>query len=140
MKNFIFFILIGLFLCACSSYNDQISHEYDTQRYTQAYKTLQKATKKESNDWLLWKMQSGFITFGYFGAHYSINDLELAEQKFKIYESEGILSSLGSKVIATLSNDNVIAYRGFIFEGVFLNFYKALAFSSIGDDVQARIL
>lgn len=139
MKNFIFFVLIGLFLCACSPYNSQIKKEYDTQHYMQTYKTLQKATQSKSNDWLLWKMQSGFLTFGYFGAHFSLHDLEEAENQFKIYESKGLLSSVGSNVGATLSNDMAIPYRGLIFEGALLNFYKALAFSSIGDNTQARI-
>lgn len=139
LKNFIFFTLIGLFLCACSPYNTQITKEYDAQHYIQAYKILQKATKKQSNDWLLWKMQSGFLTFAYFGAHFSLYDLEAAEEQFKIYESKGLLSNAGANVGAILSNDMAIPYRGLIFEGVLLNFYKALAFSSIGDDVQARI-
>ncbi len=139
MKNFIFLILIGLFLSACSKYNAKITKEYDNQHYTQAYKTLQHATMKESNDWLLWKMQSAFITFSYFGPHFSLIDLEEAEQKFKINESEGLLSSVGENIGATLSNDLAIPYKGLVFEGVFLNFYKALAFSSMGDSVQARI-
>ncbi len=139
MKNFIFFMLVGLFFCACSPYNTQITREYDTQHYMQTYKTLQEATTSKSNDWLLWKMQSGFLTFEYFGAHFSLYDLETAEQQFKIYESQGLLSGLGANIGATLSNDMAIPYRGLIFEGVFLNFYKALAFSSIGDNVQARI-
>lgn len=139
MKNFIFFVLIGIFLCACSPYSNQITSEYDTQRYTQAYKTLQKATQSQSNDWLLWKMQSGFLTFGYFGAHFSLYDLESAEKQFKIYEGKGLLSNIGANVSSTLSNDMAMPYRGLIFEGALLNFYKALAFSSIGDNTQARI-
>lgn len=139
MKNFIFFVLIGLFLSACSPYSTQIKREYDTQHYTQTYKTLQKATKNKSNDWLLWKMQSGFLTFSYFGAHFSINDLENAETQFKVYESKGLLSNIGANVGATLSNDMAMPYRGMIFEGALLNFYKALAFSSLGDNTQARI-
>lgn len=139
MKNFIFFIFTMLFLCACSQYNDQILREYDSQHYAQTYKTLQKATQNQSNDWLLWKMQSGFLIFGYFGVHFSIDDLEAAENQFKIYESKGLLSSVGENVGATLSNDTAIHYRGLIFEGALLNFYKALAFSSIGYNAQARI-
>lgn len=139
LKNFIFFVLIGFFLSACSPYNARVKREYDTQHYMQTYKTLQKATKSKSNDWLLWKMQSGFLTFSYFGAHFSISDLEGAEKQFKIYEAKGLLSNIGANVGATLSNDMAIPYRGMIFEGVLLNFYKALAFSSLGDNTQARI-
>lgn len=132
-------MIIGLFLCACSPYNSQIKKEYDTQHYTQTYKTLQKATEGKSNDWLLWKMQSGFLTFGYFGAHFGLYDLEAAEQQFKVYESQGLLSGIGANVGATLSNDMAMPYRGLIFEGALLNFYKALAFSSLGNNEQARI-
>ncbi len=139
MRNFTFFLFIVIFFCACSPYNTQITGEYDRQHYTKVYKTLQKATDSDSNDWLLWKMQLGFLTFSYFGPHFSLDDLELAEQKFKIYESEGILSGISQNVGATFSNDMVIPYRGMIFEGAFLNFYKALAFSSIGNNAQARI-
>lgn len=139
LKNFIIFVLVGFFLSACSPYDTQIKREYDTQHYTQTYKTLQKATKNKSNDWLLWKMQSGFLTFSYFGAHFSIDDLEQAEVQFKIYEEKGLLSSVGENVGATLSNDMAMPYHGMIFEGALLNFYKALAFSSLGDNVQARI-
>ena len=127
MKNFIFFVLIGLFLSACSPIAHKLRENNDTQHYTQTYKTLQKATKNKSNDWSLWKMQSGFLTFSYFGAHFSINDLENAETQFKVYESKGLLSNIGANVGATLSNDMAMPYRGMIFEGALLSFSKALA-------------
>lgn len=139
MKNFIFLSIILLFFCACSPYSNQVRQEYDTSHYTQLYKTLHKATEKKSNDLLLWQMQSGFLTFSYFGPYFSIDDLEKAESLFKVYEANGLLSSIGSNIGATLSNDNAMPYKGYIYEGALLNFYKALAFSSIGDNVNARI-
>ncbi|RDU66006.1 hypothetical protein CQA53_05165 [Helicobacter didelphidarum] len=139
MKNLYFLPFFLLFLCACSQYQEQVKREYDGQYYVQTYKTLQKATQKKSNDLLLWQMQSAFLTFSYFGPYFSFMDFERAETTFKAYESEGLLAGVGANIGVALSNDMAIPYRGYIYEGVLLNYYKALAYSSIGDDVNARI-
>lgn len=139
LKNFICLPLLILLLYGCSPYNEQVKKEYDSSHYSTLYKTLEQATQKKNNDLLLWQMQSGFLTFSYFAPHFSLDDLEKAEVLFKGYESEGLLSNVGANIGATLSNDMAMPYKGYIYEGSLLNFYKALAFSSIGDSANARI-
>lgn len=137
--NVLILVFLSLFLSACSKYNERVKSEYDGHFYTHLYKTLHTAKKDKDNDLLLWEMQSSFLTFSYFGPYFSFSDFTRAENIFKIYEAQGIMSGIGANVAASLSNDLAIPYRGYIFEGTLLNFYEALAYSSVGDDEQARI-
>ncbi|STQ86701.1 hypothetical protein LS73_003220 [Helicobacter muridarum] len=141
MKNFIFFTIFAfvLCLCACSITEERIKAEYDKSDYKKTYRSIQKTISSNNNNVLLWQMQSGFLTFSQFGPVFSLIDLEKAESIYKKYEQEGILSSTFSSMAATLSNDNAIPYKGNVYEGSLLNFYKALAYSSIGDFVNARV-
>ncbi|WP_237416231.1 hypothetical protein [Helicobacter saguini] len=132
-------IFFSVFFSACSKYSEQVKREYDGHFYTHLYKTLHTAKKDKDNDRLLWEMQSSFLTFSYFGPYFAFDDLEKAENIFKVYESQGILSGIGANVAASLSNDLAMPYRGYIFEGALLNYYEALAYSSVGDDQNARI-
>lgn len=133
------FILLSIFFTACSKYSERVKSEYDAHHYMLLYNTLHTAKKEKDNDLLLWEMQSSFLTFSFFGPYYSFKDFERAENIFKEYEAKGILSGIGYGVAASLSNDLAIPYRGYIFEGALLNFYEALAYSSIGDYNKANV-
>lgn len=126
-------VFLGLFLLACSKYSEQVISEYDSHHYDKLYKTLHDAKGEKDNDKLLWEMQAGYLTFSYFAPHFSYDDLDKAEVAFKVSESAGIMSNVGANIGAALTNDLAIPYRGYIFEGVMLNLYKALALSSVGD-------
>ena len=139
MKNFFLLSFLVLCLCACSVTENNIRTKYDSANYISTYKGLQEAASKKNTNSLLWQMQSGFLNFSYFGPEFSIEDLDIAEKVYKKYEDEGILSGAFSTVAATFTNDRVLPYRGYVYEGSLLNFYKAMAYSSINDYTNARI-
>ncbi|RDU71236.1 hypothetical protein CQA66_06735 [Helicobacter aurati] len=142
MKNFIFFgffAIYSLCLTACATLEKQIQAEYDSDQYIRTYESIHKAMNTTTNNILLWKMQAGFLTFSYFGPVFSLIELDNAETIYKKYEQEGILSSAFNSVAATFSNDMSMSYKGNIYEGSLLNFYKALAYSSLEDSINARI-
>ena len=135
------FIISTLFLvlCACSNNTQYVKKDFDSSNYTKLYKTLYTNANKSSNETLLMQMQLGYTTFGVFRPSFAIFDLDTAERKFNQNQQSGLLSGIFSNVGATFSNDRAIAYRGYIYEGTLLNLYKAMAYSSIDDDVSARV-
>jgi hypothetical protein len=61
------------------------------------------------------------------------------ESAFKRYDLENLASTAASQASAVLVNDNVMAYRGYLYEAVLANTYKGLAFLSIAEAENARI-
>lgn len=101
--------------------------------YDFAYK---KAIKND--DSVLWGFQAG-ITGIQLGKDESFSVLESTEQVFNHYEAQGLLSGVFSNVGAVVVNENVKTYRGNIYEGVLMNYYKALLAMKGGNNALARV-
>lgn len=95
------------------------------------------ANQGEKSD-LLWNMQAGISAFQ-LGKDDSDSLLNVAEVQFSKYESEGLLSGVFDTLSSAAVNDNILPYRGYIYEGVLLNYYKALAAMSRKDFAIARV-
>ena len=63
----------------------------------------------------------------------AVHAYDETELHFKRYDLESFASAAGSQVGAVLVNDNVMSYRGYLYEAVLANTYKGLSFLEMGD-------
>lgn len=96
------------------------------------------AQKKAKNNDLLWLIQAGISGFTTQNAD-TLSLLDQSENRLLAFEQEGLLASTLSQVGSTLVNDNAREYRGNIYESIFVNYYKALAYLAQGDQARARV-
>lgn len=137
---FCLFILSG---CAKISL-DEVSKQYYEGNAKKAYELAQKGANREAKnqnatgDELLWQIQSGIIGFD-LQEKDATSLLEMAEANINQNELEGILSSFFKNTGALLVNDNIMPYKGFLYEGVMVNYYKALLYMSEKKYADARV-
>lgn len=134
-----------LILSGCSKISpDEVNKQYYEGNAKKAYELAQKGAnelergKTPKGDELLWQIQSGIIGFD-LGDQNAANLLEIAEENINQNELEGIISSFFKNTEAILINDNVIPYKGFLYEGVMVNYYKALLYMSEKKYADARV-
>lgn len=134
-------------LTGCSTVSlSEVSKQYYEGSANKAYEmakkgaNLPKKGEKEdaSGDELLWRIQGGIIGFdlkrGDAGAM-----LEIAEKNINQNELEGVLSGFFQNFGALLVNDTVMPYKGFLYEGAMVNYYKALYYLSQKKYADARV-
>lgn len=114
---------------------EKFAHTY---YYQDAKQASEFALKKSDDKDLLWLTQAGVSAFSA-GDESTLDLLEKSENLFSKYEGEGLLARGGAQVGATMVNDNAMAYKGNIYEGVFLNYYKALAQMEMGEANATRV-
>lgn len=114
---------------------EKFAHTY---YYQDAKQASEFALKKSDDKDLLWLTQAGVSAFSA-SDDSTLDLLERSENLFSKYEGEGLLARGGAQVGATMVNDNAMAYKGNIYEGVFLNYYKALAQMEAGEANAARV-
>lgn len=134
-------------LTGCSTVSlSEVSKQYYEGSANKAYEmakkgaNLPKKGEKDdaSGDELLWRIQGGIIGFdlkrGDAGAM-----LEIAEKNINQNELEGVLSGFFQNFGALLVNDTVMPYKGFLYEGAMVNYYKALYYLSQKKYADARV-
>lgn len=139
MKRFCSVIFLFLvFLFAGCAYQENLN-KFDSLYYGQKQQEAFEFSKKKSKNNLLWQIQSGVS--GYVSGNYkdSLSLLDAAEELLNKNQAQGILSSSLSNTGATLINDNVKSYQGNLYEGVMINYYKALDALLLNDDARARV-
>lgn len=114
---------------------EKFAHTY---YYQDAKQASEFALKKSDDKDLLWLTQAGVSAFSA-SDDSALDLLEKSENLFSKYEGEGLLARGGAQVGATVVNDNAMAYKGNIYEGVFLNYYKALAQMEAGEANATRV-
>lgn len=118
------------------------TREIQTQTQTQTQNTKEanaKTQKQNTNgDELLWQIQSGIIAFD-LEEKDAETLLEIAEANINQNELEGVISSFFKNTSALLINDNAMPYKGFLYEGVMVNYYKALLYMSEQKYADARV-
>lgn len=114
---------------------EKFAHTY---YYQDAKQASEFALKKSDDKDLLWLTQAGVSAFSA-SDDSTLDLLEKSENLFSKYEGEGLLARGGAQVGATMVNDNAMAYKGNIYEGVFLNYYKALTQMEAGEANATRV-
>lgn len=132
-------------LSGCSKINlDEISKQYYDGSAKKAYELSRsgvnktKISQNANGDELLWQIQSGIIGFD-LKEKDALALLEIAETSINQNEIKGVISSFFQNAGALLINDNVMPYRGFLYEGVMVNYYKALLYMSEKKYADARV-
>lgn len=140
--------LLLLIMTGCSSISlREVSKQYYEGSALKAYELAKKGAnlpkkgdkeKDASGDDLLWQIQGGIIGFDLKKSE-AQDFLETAEKNINKNELEGVLSSFFQNVGALLVNDTVMPYKGFLYEGAMVNYYKALVYMSQKKYADARV-
>jgi hypothetical protein len=143
-RTFILWMAAGilLFLVGCNApkeHLEQFNCMYLQGQLDQAEQFSQEKIKdpnKPSGEDLLWAMQLGSIQRVKKNYQDSTLWFDRCEDMMKVYDPQ----SRETDVIGTtLVNDNIIPYRGWAYDGVMVNTYKALNFMVLHDNDNARI-
>ncbi len=142
MKNTLLFSSIVFVVwvfngCSHKGTMEEFNKKYYGGHLQSAYDFAHKRAVK-NDDSVLWGFQAG-VTGIQLGNEESFNVLESTEQVFIQYEAQGLLSGIFSNVGAVVVNENVKTYRGNIYEGVLMNYYKALLAMQSGNNALARV-
>lgn len=153
-KSWIFTIsILMLALSGCAKISlEEVSKQYYQGNPQKAYELTQKGanlpkvkedgSKEEakwaSGDELLWQIQGGIIAFDLKKPE-AKEMLELAEKNINHNELQGFLSSMFENFGAILVNDTVMDYKGFLYEGAMVNYYKALLYMGEKNYADARV-
>ena len=83
-----------------------------------------------SVDEVMWRLEAGSMNFHLGRFDESIEQFRIAEDLIEEYDERAIISfkAAGSEFGMTLTNLNVLPYRGFCRDRIALSFYKALAY------------
>jgi uncharacterized protein len=142
--SFILWMAVGilLFLAGCNApkeHLEQFNCMYQQGQLDLAEQFSAKKIKdpnKPSGEDLLWAMQLGSIQRTKKNYQDSTLWFDRCEEMMKVYDPQ----SRETDVIGTtLVNDNIIPYRGWAYDGVMVNTYKALNFMALGKNDDARI-
>ncbi|AFI05067.1 hypothetical protein HCD_00175 [Helicobacter cetorum MIT 99-5656] len=101
-----------------------------------AYEYSKQFTKQKKNA-LLWDMQNGLSALYARDYKASLEILDKAENRFDATQNAFLKGA--SYVGATMVNDNVRVYGGNIYEGVLINYYKAIDYMLLNDSANARV-
>jgi uncharacterized protein len=95
-----------------------------------------RATANPSNNDLLWALQYGAVERARGGFAASTEWFDRSEEMMKVFDPQMRQTDI---IGTTIVNDNVIPYRGWVYDGIMVNTYKALNFMAIGDRDNARV-
>ncbi len=138
MKNLFALLSLSLFLSACATHQGRLSPAHRdllSGNCTSATKTLDELSSKDSNDQLLFLMEYG-------SALQICQDYKKSNEIFlkadKLSEQLDYISA--SRVLgATLLNEEMLQYKGDIFERLFINISLALNFLELQQPDEALV-
>lgn len=129
--------VFALIFCGCA-YQQNLD-KFNALYYENDQKQAYEFSKSLAENDLLWEIQNGVVGWSigeYEKSHIMLNKAEIV---FNKNHEEGIFSTTGANLGATLINDNIKSYRGNIYEGVLINYYKALDNLALGNKQKARV-
>jgi hypothetical protein len=127
--------LAALVLLSCAIYLKQVKEaraNLAQGRYEEALQSLEKNQKKGS---LLYLMEKGLVLH-YAGRYEESNQLL---EEAELLMDDLYTKSLSAELASLLTSDRVLAYTGEDFEGVMLNYYKALNYLFLGEEQEAVV-
>ncbi len=135
-------LLILPFFAGCNAPQDQLAtfnghferFDYENSALF-AEKKISKQKNPRGND-LLWELQLGTVERIQQDYTKSSESFDVAEDMLKYYDEQ---STIGDGIGSTLTNDNIIPYRGEEYDGIMVNVYKALNFMAEKEFDLARV-
>jgi hypothetical protein len=116
---------------------EQFNCMYQQGQYKQAGEfSEKKAGKSPSGDNLLWALQIGATDRNLKKFPQSTVWFDSCEEMMKTFDVQWRETDV---IGTTVVNDNIIPYRGQIYDGIMVNTYKALNFMALGDKDNARV-
>lgn len=93
------------------------------------------ADRKNTGDELMWRLDEGTILFDAGEYRKSIAAFDRAEELIKSYDQRALLSvrDIGAEAGSAVTNPAALPYRGFYYDRIFLNIYKAMAYMALHD-------
>jgi hypothetical protein len=128
------FALLALFVLGACAQNREIYPILDrlaaAGRYDEAVALVEKAKPEYgSTNEVLWNLDLG-VFYNYAGRYRQSNEaFERAEKRIDALFTE----SVSGNVLAFISNDNTLPYKGEDFESVVINIYRALNYAELGN-------
>lgn len=130
-------LMFGISGCSHKDTIQKFNDKYYSGDLEGAYK-FAKSKYDKKDDAVLWGFESGIVA-SQLNNQESFTILDESEKIFSHYEQEGLFSGIFSSGAAVIVNENVKTYRGNIYEGVLMNYYKALVLMKEGKNAMARI-
>lgn len=145
--------ILMLVLSGCAKISlEEVSKQYYQGNPQKAYELAKKGAnlpkvredgtqekgKEASGDDLLWQIQGGIVGFDLKKVE-AKTFFEHAERNINTNELQGMLASFFENFGAVLVNDTVMTYKGFLYEGAMVNYYKALLYMSENNYADARV-
>jgi hypothetical protein len=141
--------LIAFSICGCSSIIDAHKQKmgmmemYDSGNFTSASEYVNKKAESHSGtgDQVMWALEAGTIDFDAGNYEQSLKHLEQAEQLIKDFDRRAEISfrDAGAEAGSALTNLNALPYRGFCYDRILLNSYKALAYFALNKPSAAMV-
>lgn len=140
--------IIALTLSGCVTNNFPGAHPAKAEKFRQALNTGDTAptleylaSKKKSEDQMLYMMERGRILSLQGRYPESVSDLDLVVDKFEKNDSKALISAGKSAdlVQATLVNDTMIEYKGYGYERIFTHVQQVFNYLGQGKNDDARV-
>jgi hypothetical protein len=99
------------------------------------------ASREGTGDELMWRLEQGKIKFDAGFYDESLKAFERAEQIIEDFDSRAEISArdAGAETGAAFTNQNALPYKGFIYDRILLNAYKALVYFALGKKSDAMV-
>jgi hypothetical protein len=133
---------VAAFLAGCNpskGHLEQFNGIYQQGQFDRAAEFSQQRMGKPGfpgDNNLLWSMQSGAVERARKNFQQSNTLFDQCEEMIKTFDVQMRQTDI---IGTTLVNDNIIPYRGWAYDGIMVNTYKALNFMSMGNNDYARI-
>ncbi len=126
----------------CNAPRDRLA-EFDNLIASQQYESSVCFARKyisdnpspRKND-LLWTLQTAAVQRLMRDHRASIQNFDRSEDMLKYFDEQ---SKLSDSAKSTVINENAIPYRGYTYDAIMVNTYKALSFMASGDNDNARV-
>lgn len=135
--------IAALFGSGCTTYKQQsqgMTQHWRMGNYTAAAAEFGKKAqdKAKGKDAVIWRLEQGTALRAANQIPESNTAYDAAEEKINQYEEEAKVK-IGREAAATMSNQANLPYRGYAYDKIMLNTYKALNYLQLGDLEKARV-
>ena len=108
------------------------------------YREVAEYAEKKVNNWLrevdlFWALQAASARRNLGDYAKSNAWFDVAEKQYKAYNEDDILDTALSGIASILINDQAVAYKGEVYDGVLMNTYKAMNYMALADYKSARV-